>query len=158
MSVRKRGIATRQIDRIRKLNRQGLSTNQIQKTLQHQGLGLQRKTLLTYIRELRGRPAPAEWQKYIPKKYRHPQPPPPLPPFPMGIKQVCVYGTYHGRQKRIQVYGSGADIYQAMPYMIDHPPKQDFLTIDAESLLTNPNRYLDTRVGAEWDRKPYIES
>ena len=69
---RKSEITQRQRERIQQLSKQNLSSNQIQRTLHKEGLGLRRKTVLAEVRTAKGElPKPsAERIKYVPRKYR----------------------------------------------------------------------------------------
>lgn len=73
-----------------------------------------------------------------------------------GGKKVASYGTVHLKSKRVQMYGSGKQTYQAMILVAKHPPKKQFLTISAEALLESPEEYLDMR--GRWDVRPEIKS
>ena len=55
---------------IRTYVKQGYSANKIQKKLQKQGLGIQRKKLLAEVRKIKGQLPKANRFKYTPKKYR----------------------------------------------------------------------------------------
>ena len=70
MSARKKGVSTKQINRIRTLSREGKSANQIQRTLSREHIGLRRTVLLPYVREFKGKQPQANVSKYTPKKYR----------------------------------------------------------------------------------------
>ena len=59
-------IKQRQEALIREYASKGYSANRIQIELSRQGLGIRRKDLLAYVRELRGIAAPAYPQKYVP--------------------------------------------------------------------------------------------
>lgn len=145
---RKRGVTTKQVDAIRSYAHKGYSANQIQQKLSKQGIGLRRTILLSYVREFKRQPARPHIEKYTPTKYR---------PSKIGIfgKQLACYGTQHGRSKRIQMTGSGFQLYQAMLRVSKHPPKKQFLTVSAEALLDDPSKYLER---GEWDVHPKVTS
>jgi len=66
-------------------------------------------------------------------------------------KQIAVYGTVNGESHRIQMYGSGKQLYKAMMLVSQHPPRKQFLTTSAENINENPDKYLDME--EKWDRK-----
>lgn len=136
-----------QIDAIREYSRQGLSANEIQRRLSKQRMGLRRAVLLNYVRGFKGQKSKAKVSKYVPHKYR-------IPLF-VGAKQVAEYGKVHGQSRRIQVYGSGKQLYKLMQLISQHPPRERFLIIDANSLLSHPWRYLSMEF---WDERPEIKS
>jgi hypothetical protein len=68
-----------------------------------------------------------------------------------GGKGVAVYGG----KKRIQMRGSGRDLYNAMKLVVKHPPKEQFLDITAEEVLHHPERFLEK---GYWAGRPEIES
>jgi hypothetical protein len=72
-----------------------------------------------------------------------------------GGKNVAAYGTVHGESKRVQMHGSGTQLYRAMLIISKHPPKKRFLTLSAEALLDDPDRYLKR---GHWDARPEITS
>lgn len=150
MSIRKKGISQQQINRIRELSKQGRSTNQIQRTLSKEGLGLRRQTMLNYVREARNRPLKANTQIYTPIKFRR--------TFSPYGKGVAVYGAVNGRPKRVQMSGNGKSLYTAMRLVAKHPPvkKVRFLSISANELLRHPEKYLDLE--GEWDEHPKVKS
>jgi hypothetical protein len=43
-----------------------------------------------------------------------------------------------------------------MIWAFRHPPRKQFLTIDAEKLLDDPYRYIDVKV--QWIDRPEVES
>jgi hypothetical protein len=137
----------KQIDRIKADVDKGMSANQIQKDLQKNHMGMKRQKLLAYVREFKGQPAPKEPQKYTPTKYRRARA---IPHVEIG-KKIAVYGTVHGESKRIQMYGSGRNLYSAMKFAGKYPPKKRFLTASASDIVSNPEDYLD--MDEEWDRK-----
>jgi len=143
----------RRQQRINTLVKEGKSANQIQRQLQKEHMGMRRTNLLKAIRQVKGKPQRREYWKYTPKKYRkqyrvisrEPQ-----------CKRVSVYGTVDGRPRRVQVYGIGRNLYQAMYKVARHPPLNPFLTISAGLLLNHPSRYLDQ--WERWDSHPRVES
>lgn len=132
--------------------KQGYSANKIQKRLQKQHLGIRRKVLLTEIRKIKHQKPKPHPQKYTPHKYRIRRL---KRRFPM-MKQIAVYGTVHGKPRRVQIAGTGKQLYRAMQYVSEYPPKQRFLTISTKELLKDPWRYLDQK--KRWDSHPDVKS
>ena len=113
---------------------------------------MRRKDLLAEVRKIKGTKPKADRQKYTPHKYRIGR----LKiRFPI-VKQIAVYNTVQGQPRRVQVAGTGKELYRAMQYVSQYPPKKQFLTISAVELLKNPWRYLDRK--KRWDRHPDIKS
>lgn len=146
MSARKRGVSTKQINAIRKYSRQGLSANKIQKRLRTRHMGMRRTVLLTYVREMKHQQPKANVSMYVPRKYYRVR---------FGGKQVAEYGTVRGKPRRIQVYGDGKQLYKVIRLISRHPPRERFLTIDANRLLSDPERFLSE---GYWDARPRIKS
>lgn len=146
---RKRGVTLKQMQAIKQYSRKGFSANKIQKELSHRHMGLRRTVLLGYVREFKEKQAKPHVEKYAPTKYR------PAPRIGFLQKQLAVYGTRHGESKRIQMVGSGSQLYRAMILVSRHPPRKQFLTISAEALLDDPHRYLE---GGNWDAHPETSS
>ena len=146
------------IEAIRTYLNQGYSANKIQKKLQSQGLGIQRKKLLAEVRRIKGTKPKANTFKYTPKKYRKMTNDTSHPSRSYGFytKQIAGYGTVRGRPRRIQVNGNGKELYKVMLLASKHPPKLQFLTIDASKLLRDPWKYLSKF--ETWDVRPEIES
>jgi hypothetical protein len=149
---KRKTITKTQRKAIRTYVKQGYSANKIQKRLQKQNLGMRRKILLAEIRKVKGQKPKADRKKYTPRKYRKYY----LYRKRFGLKQIAGYSTVHGKPRRIQVYGDGKQLYRVMLLTSQHPPKQQFLTMDAPTLLSNPWRYLSK--GEHWDTRPRIES
>ncbi len=132
---------------IRDYVRQGYSANRIQRELQRGGLGMQRKRLLTIVRDYRhAKPKPTP-EKHVPIKYRQ--------RFPVGAKHIVAYGTYRGESRRVSVLGSGSSLRKLWPLIWRHPPKKQFLMISADELESYPEHYLSM---GRWDREPQVES
>lgn len=74
----------------------------------------------------------------------------------IGGSHIAVYGSAHGKNKRIQMGGSPQQLYRAMQLAVKHPPKKQFLTISPEALLNDPEKYFELR--EYWDARPNIES
>jgi hypothetical protein len=153
MPKKLKGASTKQIDYIKKRSSEGASANRIQKEMQARHMGMKRQRLLKYVREYKGQHKKAEPSKYTPKKYRrlikrkiH---------YEIG-KAVAVYGSVDGESKRVQMKGSGRNLYKAMMQVSKHPPKKKFLTASAEDIARNPYRYLD--MDEEWDIHPEVTS
>jgi hypothetical protein len=155
--TKRRTITKQQRMAIRTYVKQGLSSNKIQKRLQEKHLGIRRKTLLAEIRKLKHQKSKPNLRKYTPRKYRkrtlHPSKA--TSRFQKGY-QIAGYGTVHGQSRRLQVYGSGKQLYKVMLLASQHPPRTQFLTIYAGTLLSNPWRYLSKE--EFWDAKPRVDS
>lgn len=143
---------------IREYVAEGYSANMIQRELQKKGLGLRRKVLLAKIREVKGVPKKPHPSKYIPRKYRRvevkPVPKREIPFLRERIwgKRLAVYGTVRGRSRRIEMYGSGRELYNAMLDAVIHPPRERFVICHARDVAY----YLD--YGDEWDERPMAVS
>jgi len=153
---RKTGVKPQQVNRIRELNVRGYSANQIQKELRSEHIGLRRQIILYYIREFRNRPAQANVSKYTPKKYRRTYRP--------REKVISISGTVHGKTRRINLFANDGrtlrrvlreEIFDYGETKKGYSPKSQFLTIDANKLLSNPDKYLEKE---EWDTRPRINS
>jgi hypothetical protein len=156
--AKRKTVTKQQRDAIRTYMKEGLSSNKIQKKLQKQHLGLRRKTLLAEIRKVKRKKPKANTFKYTPKKYRMRRvsyPSTARRHFYFG-HQIAGYSTVHGQSRRIQVYGSGKQLYKVMLLASQHPPRTRFLTIDAGTLLSNPWKYLSRE--EFWDAKPRVDS
>ena len=143
-------LATKkQINRIRQLSRQGKSANDIQRTLQKEHWGMRRTILLSYVREFKHKAPPKKTEKYTPTKYKVP-----ISPHRALYrgKYVAVYGTVNGKSRRIQIHGSGKELYEAMIQVSRHPPRKKFLTVSASSISLYPQEFLD--MWREWDEHP----
>jgi len=152
-------VSREQVDRIREDSRKGMTANQIQKDLQAHHMGMRRKTILGIIREERGKPKRGEEWRYIPTKYQYRI----LADLPevkkermkrTGLfgKQIAVYGTVDGKSRRVQLTGTGKDLYRAMLDVAKFPPKKRFLTAGAGDV----HRHLD--FDDRWDKHPKVES
>jgi len=140
-------LAERERERlIREYVAQGYSANRIQKLLQEKGLGLRRKTLLAKIREVKGIPKKPHPFKYIPRKYRR------VEVEAILGKRLAIYGTVGGRSRRIEIYGSGRELYQAVRDAIIHPPRERFVICHAKDF----QKHLDYR--SYWDERPAASS
>ena len=152
--------------------KQGYSANKIQKKLQNQGLGIQRKKLLAEVRKIKGTKPKADRQKYTPKKYRRRISPPARKPVYSG-KHIAVYknATTRRYQKiakklkhpksysaRFEFYGRGKDLAKAIRLALSGivPRWEDpFVECSARDFLNDPYRYGEK---GEWVGKPDIES
>jgi len=121
------------------------SANIIQKKLQEQGLGIRRKELLAKVRAVKGVPKKPKPEIYIPIKYRKAE---------RGIpaKWIAVYGSVDGTSRRIELAGSGKQLYNAMLDVAKHPPKKRFVKCSA----SEASNYLDYE--ASWDEHPKVKS
>jgi hypothetical protein len=145
------------VNRIRQLSKQGKSSNEIVRQLRREGIGIRRKTILAYAREFKGRKPKAQPYKYTPRKYLtkerriHIE-------TEVKPKHVAVYGKHRGKSKRLEVSGTGKQLYSILFDAVEHPPKQRIQRVSADKLkgLSARAKYLDYR--AEWDERPEIKS
>ncbi len=156
---------------IRTYIKQGYSANKIQKKLQHQGLGIQRKRLLAEVRKVKGATPKAHPQKYTPKKYRRVTPRARRPVF--SGKHIAVYryattkryrklarklGTSQSYSARFEFYGIGKDLAKAVRLALSGiVPRSErpFVECSARAFLRDPYRYGED---GEWIDRPNIES
>jgi hypothetical protein len=125
------------------------SANLIQKKLQEKGLGMRRKELLARVREVKGVPKKPKPEIHIPTKYRKPKP---VRVRVVPAKWIAVYGTVDGESRRVELAGSGRQLYKAMLDLAKHPPKKRFVRCSA-SKVSNHLDYED-----EWDEHPAVRS
>ena len=149
--TKSRGVTQKQLNTIRSMAHKGYSSNRIYRRLKTQHQGMRRTKLLGYVREFKGRPARPSISQYVPRKYRKI-----IPISFSNQKQVAVYGTVRGKPYRIQMNGSGQELYKAMKDAVKHPPKKQFLTSEAREIITKRDRLIDENL--RWDRRPRIES
>lgn len=119
---------------------------------------MRRTKLLSYVRKYKHKQPKAHPEKHIRKKYRkstYQARPTGKPAIGLFQKQIACYGSEHGKSKRIQMSGSGRQLYQAMQIVSKHPPKKQFLTVSPEALLEDPEEYLER---GHWDARPKVES
>ena len=172
-NIRKKEVSPKQINRIRTLSHEGKTTNQIQRTLSKEKIGLRRTVLLRYVREFKGKQPQANTAKYTRKKYRKAKKPKRLRGATyqgyqqsyrrrhrkapsLTIKHVTIYGSQYGKRKQIQLYGRGRELFEAIKDdIIKYAPKQQFLEISADELLSNPDKFLSKE---KWDERPRINS
>jgi hypothetical protein len=151
----KKGVPKTTVDRIRTLSKQDKSANQIQRILQREGRGIQRKKLLAYVRKFKGvKPKPQRY-KYIPRKYRRPRPVIAKPRRPKRIydKHVAIYGKHNGITKRIEIFGTGKYLQKEMYALVQHPPKKRFLRTTQDYFEKSRDLSRDS-----WDDRPTITS
>jgi len=155
------------IEEIRTYVNQGYSANKIQKKLQSQGLGIQRKRLLAEVRRIKGKPSRTNTFKYTPTKYRQKR----RPTFPRrsgwgswGGKSVAVYLAVKTRRHpkpynaRYEFHGSGKDLNGAIRIAfsgIVPPHEQPFVQCSARNFVNNPYLYGEKGV---WLGRPNVES
>lgn len=108
----------------------GYSANRIQRELQKRGLGFRRKDLLKMVREVRG------------EEYRR----------LYAAKRVALYGAVEGESRRLEIYGSGKQLYRAMQDAVEHPPKKRWVTCHAKEV----GKFLDWF--RSWDYRPEVLS
>lgn len=145
------------VNRIRKLSKQGKSSNEIVRQLRREGIGIRRKTILAYVRQFKGRKPKAEPYKYTPRKYLtkerriHVE-------HEVKPKHIAVYGKVRGMSKRLEVVGTGKQLFSILIDAVEHPPKQRIQRVSADRLrsLSDRARYLDYK--EEWDDRPTIRS
>jgi len=114
--------------RIRRLSKEDISANEIVRQLRREHRGIRRTTALSIIREER------------------------------GPKHIAIYGKVNGRSKRIEVYGTGKDLYSIMFEGVHHPPKKRILRISAKKLNTIHGRGENLDMHEGWDERPTIKS
>jgi hypothetical protein len=156
---------------IRTYVKQGYTANKIQKKLQSQGLGIQRKRLLAEVRKFKGTKPKAHPQKYTPKKYRRVTPKARRPVFRGKHIAVYRYATTQRYRKlarkagaplsysaRYEFYGNGKDLAKAVRLALSGiVPRceRPFVECSARAFLNNPYRYGED---GEWVDRPNIES
>jgi hypothetical protein len=139
------------VDRIYTLSKQGKTANQIQRQLKAEGIGIRRTTLLTYVREAKGRKPRPHPEKHIPRKYRRPITPPPIKR--RYDKHVAIFGRHNGVSKRIEISGTGKYLQQVLYDIVHHPPKKHILRTNQDEF----ERSRDLSRG-DWDARPTITS
>lgn len=147
------------VNYIRTESRKGKSANQIQRELKAKGIGLRRKTILTYVREFKGRKPKAEPYKYTPRKYLTRERRLHIEHEVKG-KHIAIYGKVNGITKRIEVSGTGKQLYSFLFDAVEHPPRRRFsrLNVDRDELDTIHGRREHLDMGENWDSKPKITS
>ena len=79
-------------------------------------------------------------------------------------KVISFSGLVHGKARRINIFANdGRTLHKVIREKIfdygetkrGYSPKSQFLTIDANKLLSNPDKYLEKE---EWDTRPRINS
>jgi len=151
---------------------QGYSANKIQKQLKKQGLGIQRKKLLSEVRKLKNQKPKANPQKYTPKKYRRRVTPKARKPVYSG-KHIAVYRyattwRYKKIAKKLEIpktysarfefYGNGRELAQAVRLSLSGivPRWEDpFVECHAKDFLSDPYKFGEKGF---WVDKPNIES
>lgn len=127
---------------IREYVQAGYSANRIQKTLSQKGLGMSRKKLLDVVRQIKGKTKKPYTYRYVPRKYRK---------YYVPEKWIAVYGTVKGKSRRIEMKGTGRELYRAMKNVMVYPPRRRFVKCHA----IMAKNYLD--FGKSWDRRPDID-
>jgi hypothetical protein len=125
------------------------SANLIQHKLREKGLGMRRKELLAKVREVKGVPKKRKAEVHIPIKYRKVKR---RRVRVVPAKWVAVYGTVDGESRRVELAGSGRQLYKAMLDLAKHPPKKRFVKCSASEVPY----YLDYE--DEWDEHPAVRS
>lgn len=143
----------KQIKIIREGVEKGFSANKIQKILKSKGLGMRRKTLLGWVRKIKGvkkKPSPS---KYVPRKYK-------VVAKAKRVKvsrvRVAVYGIVNNEGKRIEIEGNPKAVGKAVALAVKNPPKKKIVHAKAEKLVQKPLVYLNKE--EEWDTRPEVES
>ena len=157
---RTRSLSAKKLRAIKTYARKGYSANRIQRKMRQRHMGVRRKTILRIVRETKGKPPRGNPEKYVRRKYRKPTPSVTTstargrkvsyPSF--GGKGVALYAG----GKRLQMHGSGIDLFNAMRYAVKHPPREQFLDISAEEVTNHPERFLER--GYWQGGRPTIES
>ena len=149
----KRKLSRKDIQRRERLIRyyvkRRYSANLIQHKLREKGLGMRRKELLARVREVKGVPKKPKAEVHIPVKYRKPKP---KRVRVVPAKWIAVYGTVDGESRRVELAGSGRQLYRAMLDLAKHPPKKRFVRCSASEV----SNYLDYE--DEWDEHPAVRS
>jgi hypothetical protein len=149
----KRKLSKREIQKrdrlIRYYVKKRYSANLVQKKLQEKGLGMRRKELLAKVREVKGVPKKPKPEIHIPTKYRKRKP---VRVRVVPAKWIAVYGTVDGESRRVELAGSGRQLYKAMLDLAKHPPKKRFVRCSASKV----SNYLDYE--DEWDEHPAVRS
>jgi len=60
----------------------------------------------------------------------------------------------NGKSRRVEISGSGKDIYKSLRSIMKHPPKKRVLRIDADRFDGRE----DLDLGEEWDDRPDLAS
>ena len=161
-------ISKQKIKTIRAYVKQGLSANKIQKTLQKNHMGMQRKNLLAQIRKIKNQKPKVNRKKYVPKKYRKQvkkisNAPRARKPMFFG-KHVAVYALAKTRRHpapysaRFEFYGSRKDKFKAVRLAFSGiVPRYErpHVKCSARDFLTNPYVYGERGI---WVGRPEVES
>lgn len=157
------------IDTITAYVNKGYSANKIQKKLQSQGLGIQRKKLLAEVRKIKGKAPKANASKYTPVKYRKRTSEQSVARRSnwnfFGGKTVPLYCSAKTKRHpkpystRYEFhYTSGKTLYKAIKIAFsgivprhEHP----FVTCSATDFIKNPYFYGEK---GEWVGRPNVES
>jgi hypothetical protein len=157
--TRKTGLSAKKLREIKTYARKGYSANRIQKKMRQRHMGVRRKTILRIVRETKGRPQRPNPEKYVRRKYRKSTVAVTAPTrgrsvsyTSFGVKGLAVYDG----NKRIQMRGTGRDLYNAMKIVVKHPPKEQFLDITASEVLLHPEMFLEK--GYWRGGRPQVES
>jgi hypothetical protein len=109
---------------------------------------MRRKELLARVREVKGVPKRPKAEVHIPIKYRKVE----RRRVRVPAKWIAVYGTVDGKSRRVELAGSGRQLYRAMLDLAVHPPKKRFVRCSASEV----SNYLDYE--DEWDEHPAVRS
>ena len=158
--TRRRGLSAKKLRAIKIYARKGYSANRIQKRMRRRHIGVRRKTVLRLVRETKGRRPRPHPEKYVRHRYRKPPSTithrkPSYAKIVGGAKTISLYGQVGGKARRWQISGDGHRIYQLMPELVRHPPKENFETTDVDTLSRNKDRLMSR---STWDGRPQIES
>ena len=169
---KRKPISKQQTEAIRTYIKQGYSANKIQKKLQRQGLGIQRKRLLAEVRKVKGTKPKTLPQKYTPKKYRRRVTPRARRPVYSG-KHIAVYryattsryrkiakklGFPKAYSARFEFYGSGKELAKAVHFALSGiVPRWEkpHVECSARAFLANPYKYGEEGM---WVDRPNVES
>jgi hypothetical protein len=143
---------SKRYQRINELVRERKSTNQIQKQLSKEHMGMRRQKLLYTIRTIKGTKPKEYAYKYTPKKYL-------VSSMERLVKHatqhhVTVYGKVYGINKRFEVSGSGYELRNFLRVAVKYPPKRRIERVKADKTIDRT--IFDTE--NDWDRRPTIES
>jgi hypothetical protein len=146
-NTRRKGVSTKQIDRIRTLSHEGKSANQIQHTLSREHIGLRRTVLLPYVREFKGKQPQANVQKYTPHKYRGTT-------AQKAWRRRARHDYRHGRvrEKEKEAWGAKRVVLQGL---IDGERVQITRNGSGKELYQFVKGEMDSK---SWDREPHVTS
>jgi hypothetical protein len=148
--------------------REGKSSTQIQKHLQQERLGMRRKNLLSYIRQVKGTKPKPHAYKYTRKIYKKKRAIRVRTEFERNLRQkayetetkqkhISIYSKVDGVTRRIEATGTGKHLFSFILDAVKHPPKKRFLRTNVDRMgFGKRAEVLD--LGDRWDDRPTITS